>query len=144
MARRVGRSYLRLAEGGAGRVLLLRQRRGGLRGPGRPKAQADDDGGMRRCRYRTRTWRRSSRRSRTFWRSRAITGSGSGPTGTPRAPWAVTREAAEMVEQDEDLTRLSDIDEDLAGTIREKKLGPDPPEPDADTFRERFGGERET
>ena len=55
-----------------------------------------------------------------------------------------SRSAAEMVEQDEDLTRLSDIDEDLAGKIREMKLGPDPLEPDADTFRERFGGERET
>ena len=53
-----------------------------------------------------------------------------------------SRSAAEMVEQDEDLIRLSGIGEDLAGKIREKKLGPDPLEPDADTFRERFGGKK--
>src|SRR5215217_6244642 len=53
-----------------------------------------------------------------------------------------SRSAAEMVEQDEDLIRLSGIGEDLAGKIREMKLGPDPLEPDADTFRERFGGRK--
>src|SRR5215216_3917179 len=42
----MGGHLLCLAEGGAGRLLLLRQRRGWLRGAGRAPATADDDGGI--------------------------------------------------------------------------------------------------
>src|SRR5918997_3796124 len=45
-ARRLGWHSLRLAEGGTGCLLLLRQRPGGLRCAGRAQATADDVGGM--------------------------------------------------------------------------------------------------